>query len=324
MAQSNDLSVVIFLIGGGWGILFYGLRATKLRRKMQDTPTAKIMTAAIGSNVEIIGNVLCSPEEVIESPLTLNKCYAFVWDLQILKGFGKSKYWATIHHYYSTPILYLKDESGGIAALDIAACEFHEEEFDGTFEFDDATFSVPDAVKEIFNAKNIFDTKETWGALQSSKYRLREKIFHPHQRLYVLGTAHIPPITETTFVKDKRKKFGIKQPNLIPQVLKRFDKNKDSILDKEESDALFEAIEKKLLEDYAQSGGSEYLKQSKIFFSEDKNFNLIFELNNVFVSNRSKRETLSDFTTYIELGLIIGPVMIVVGILLILAELKVF
>ena len=66
--------VVIF---SGVGLIYQTFKRIKLHRRIKDTPTSKIKSAAIGKNVEIVGKVVCDLEDLIQSPLSERKGYAF-------------------------------------------------------------------------------------------------------------------------------------------------------------------------------------------------------------------------------------------------------
>ena len=335
MAQDKTFEAVLTLLAGGGSLIYQGLKGSKLHRRIKDTPTSKIASAAIGRNVEIVGNVVCELEDVIESPLTQRKGYAFVWILEELVRQNKRSSWVTRYQYFSTPYMYLKDSSDGIAAVDIAACEFSTNIFDHTTKFCDRHFDLPEGVREIFDVTNMIDTNKRANFLTKSEYRIREKVFKPSERFYVLGTAHIPPKNEQSNIKLPHLRFGGKKYKASdrfkslfhkfksdPKLVNQYDLNKNGFLDPEENEALNKAIEEKILKSYSQSKGATYLSVSRMLFSQDSNKESGINLEKVFVSNTSEKKTVSKMSLQNNLYLIGGPIMMVLGILLALYRLN--
>jgi len=329
MAQDKTIEAVLTLMAGGGILIYQGLKGSKLHRRMRDTPTSKIASAAIGKNVEVVGNVVCDLEDVIETPLSKRKGYAFVWILEELVRRNKKSEWVTRYQYYSTPYIYLRDSSNGMAAVDIAACEFATDIFDHTTKFCDRHFDLPEGVRHILDVANMLDTTKKAGFLTKSEYRIREKVFKPNERFYVFGTAHLPPKEERSHIKLRHLRFGGKKYKLTDRfktlfhkfksdskLVDQYDLNKNGFLDPEENEALNRAIEEKILKAYSQNKGASYLSEARMLFSQDTNGESGIDLNMVFISNKSEKKTLSRLSMEKYFFLIGGPIMIVLGILL--------
>lgn len=335
MAQDKTIEAVLTLMAGGGILIYQGLKGSKLHRRIKDTPTSKIATAAIGKNVEVVGNVVCELDDVIESPLSKRKGYAFVWALDELVEGRKRSEWVNRYQYYSSPYIYLQDSSKGIAALDIAACEFATDIFDHTTKFCDRHFDLPEGVRHILDVADMLDTSKKAGFLTKSQYRIREKVFKPNERFYVLGTAHISPREERSKIKLPNLRFGGKKYKLSdrfkslfhkyksdPNLVGQYDLNKNGFLDPEENEALNRAIEEKILKAYSQKKGARYLAEARILFSQDTNSEAGINLDKVFVSNSSEKKTLLKMSLQNYLYLIGGPIVIVLGVLLALQRLN--
>lgn len=331
MAQEDSFKTAMYCLFGGGAYFYYGLKAFKLRRTMADTPTSKIASAAIGKNVEIVGKVKCTLEDQIISPLTQKKGYAFVWHLEQFVRQRKNSRWVTIHHYYSSPYIYLHDGGEALAALDLASCEFNNNIYRHTTEFSDKDFNLPTGVKLLLNNSGVLDTEKKKGFFTSSNFRISERVFGSQEMFYVLGTAHIPPKKEHSSVLEGNT-FGKRAPNLRqkiagkyrellknPKIILRFDKNKNATLDKDEMDLIYLALEKKIMAEYSNKTENHYLEASKIFFSMDPDARGIFDSKKVFVSCTPEGNTTSQISLKAYAGVFGGPILIVIGLLILVS-----
>jgi hypothetical protein len=345
--------VVIF---GGVGLIYRALKRIKLHRRIKDTPTSKINSAAIGKNVEVVGKVVCDLQDLIQSPLSERKGYAFIWELDEFTGkqggfanmykFFSNSYindtdgdgWINRYKYYSTPFIYLKDSSDAIAAVDIAACEFSKDIFDHTAVFCDMDYDLPEGVRHLLDVADIIDTSREGNFIRKSHYRLREKIFRVDELFFIFGTALTPPREELSKIKSPKLRFGGKRyklTNRIRALFKDFksnsklremcDFNQDGYLDPDEDEALNRTIEKKILNLYLPKKGAAYLAASRFLFSQDTNSEAgLNVLNRVLVSKNSEKKTLSKLSRYNDIVLLVGIAFIVFGVTMIVAGISFF
>lgn len=343
--------VVIF---SGVGLIYQTFKRIKLHRRIKDTPTSKIKSAAIGKNVEIVGKVVCNLEDLIQSPLSERKGYAFIWELDeyightsvfadMYKYFSNSydivtDGWINRYKYYSTPYIYLKDSSDAIAAVDIAACEFSKDIFDHTTVFCDWDFDLPEGVCHILEVADIIAPSKQGKFLRRSQYRLREKIFRIDERFFIFGTALPTPREELSKIKSPKLRFGGKRykfTNRIRALFKDFksnsklremcDFNQDGYLDPDENEALNRTIEKKILNLYSPKNSPAYLAASRFLFSQDTNSEAgLNVLNRVLVSKNSEKKTLSKFSRYNDIVLLVGIVLIAFGVSMAVAGINFF
>lgn len=117
--QIDAESVVYALIGIGTGIFFFfqGFRDLKIKRTIQNIPTSKISTGAVGSDVEIKGRVICEPDKLVTAPITQTLCALYSMEIQVLVKRKNSSHWKTIDRYYSNEGIYLDDDSGSTALV---------------------------------------------------------------------------------------------------------------------------------------------------------------------------------------------------------------
>jgi hypothetical protein len=92
----------------GLGLLYYGLQRYLLLQKINNTPTSKVRSAAVGL-VELFGNALC--KEPQSSPISQAKCIYWKVHEEWYQP-GKHGGWRTISLNSSHKDFYLQDETG--------------------------------------------------------------------------------------------------------------------------------------------------------------------------------------------------------------------
>ena len=329
MSSSNDgiLKVCFALIGGGSYFFYKGLLNFKLQQRIKDIPRSKISSAAIGSNIEIHGKVVSTVEESITSPFTKKKCSAFIWNLQELTGHGKNKEWRDVYTFYSTPFLYIQDESTHFAAVDLSSCEFQEGSYDHEQRFTDRNFDLPDKVKVILKKSKMLNTDETSSFFNVSTFRLRERAFFYDQPIFAIGSARPVPKTEKAAIENSRFKYGSREVGLKKKIMERlrlyksdrdtilkYDKNSNSILDLEEEKKMYQDIESDILLQFGMNAVNPYLANSKLLLTSDTSAKEIFNLNKVYLSHKHEDLVVRGLKLKAFLGIIGGPILISIGI----------
>ena len=161
-------------IGGALACI-HGWRLWRRRRLIQDTPTARIRSMAIGL-VEVIGAV--RGRSLVTAPFSGHECVYWQVDVSVQ---GRNRGWRVIHRNASGHPFYLDDETG-IALVYPRGAECHlnygvEEVAQG--------IALPDCYAEYL--------REHPGAVNGftrlATLRFRERVLEEGQRLYVLGTA---------------------------------------------------------------------------------------------------------------------------------------
>ena len=325
MSKDDGFKAAIAMIGlGGWGF-YQGLLKQKLRRRISDIPRSKIASAALGHSVEVQAKVICHASDQIVSPLSEQRCATFIWSLEEERGSGKNRSWHHLYNFYSTPYIYIVDESNEIAAIDLAHCELQDDSWGMTEVFNSNSFNIPNKVKDLLTRHDMVPRESSW--LTSSKYRLREKLFVPDENLYVLGAAIPMPKHEASIDPDNNARFGERGIDLTVKVAETFrveqndnyvisnyDENRNLVLDKSEKEALYRDIEKRILKEYGKEVKNEYLFISKFLFTEASENEVFFKLNKVYLSNKSESDLISNLSWKILLGLYGGPILVTLGV----------
>ncbi len=333
MADDGALKLGISLICVGSYCYYKSFIKHKLRRRMADIPRSKIGTAAIGSNVEIEAKVLNMAEDGIKSPLSGVQGAAFIWNLEKLVRSGKSSNWKHLYTFYSTPYLYIHDGEEHTAAIDLSSCEFQENIFHQSVNFDDTSFDLPEKVKNILTKSSMLDTNDKSSFFTSSKFRLHERVFSYGERIYVLGTAISCPNREIPMNSKRSAKFGSREIGYRRKMLdlfkrtksdrnkmSQYDTNKNLVLDKSEEAALMKDIEAEILADHGKTSINEFVKKAKLLFTIDESASGPFKLDKVYLSTKSEAHLSGKLRIEGFLGLVGGPIMIAVGVFILVTK----
>lgn len=170
-------------------LLFYnGLRAFTKKRLIENIPTSKIRSIAMGL-VEVYGEVIPA-QKPLKSPFSAMDCVYYNYKIQEHRSSGKHSYWATIKKGERASRFYLKDNTGSVLVdpegADIAISK------DNTFD-SHLGKDPPKEVKKFLDSSGIsFE-----GFLGMNKQmRYSESFIEPKDKLYVLGTAGDNPFFE--------------------------------------------------------------------------------------------------------------------------------
>ena len=152
----------------------HGLRAWRRRRLMQDTPTARIRSLAMGL-VEVNGRV--SGRSTVTAPFSGHECVYWQVDISVPGRRGSASSWNVVHRNASGQPFYLEDDTG-VALVYPAGGEC----------------KLAHGVEEIAQPFNMPDCyasylKEHAPMLRMSTLRFRERVLEEGRNLYVLGTA---------------------------------------------------------------------------------------------------------------------------------------
>jgi len=105
------LSILGFIIG--FIVFLYAFKKLKLKRNIEDTPTSKIRSIAMG-RVEIKGNVV--KRKKILSPFSKKECIYYKWSVEyyVPHRYRGGGYWSTLKKGEKRESFYLEDETGRV------------------------------------------------------------------------------------------------------------------------------------------------------------------------------------------------------------------
>lgn len=218
-----------FLWFGILGVLFFwgGFRTLKKKRLIENTPTSKIRSLAMGL-VEIYGTVI-PKKKTLTSPLTSKDCVYYDYKVQEYRKRGKRSSWVTIRSGTDMTPFELKDETSSVLVDPIGAEVSIPEDF--TFESGLLRKDPPNNIKDFLRKNNL--TYE--GLLGINKQmRFAESYITQKDKLFILGTAgDNPNVKEATskknvedimiqkgsnniyFISDKQEKEVLKKLSLM-------------------------------------------------------------------------------------------------------------
>ncbi len=164
------------------GIYFFAQGLYRFRRKrlIEDTPTSKIRSIALGP-VELYGRVVPAGG-VLKSPFSNKECVYYKWKAEELVG-GKFKHCVTIQEGEGKVKFLLKDDIGEVLVNPSEA----EIRVKDDYEYATGIFhKTPENVKEFLESAGI-DLTDLFGLRK--KIVFSEYTIKPGDDIYVLGAA---------------------------------------------------------------------------------------------------------------------------------------
>ncbi|MES2526609.1 MAG: hypothetical protein V4598_05955 [Bdellovibrionota bacterium] len=324
MSRNREGDIAFYLMGIGLYVFWTSLKKIKLHRRIKDTSTSKIASAALGDSVEIHAEVIRDKDQVFQSPLSGKDCVAFIWNLERRTG-GKNPRWVLEKRYFSTPYVFVTDESKALAALDLSSCAFQEDLYGMTKVFNDNSYELPEAVLKILTQNKMVSGKKSF--LFSEKYRLVEKSICPGDSFYILGTAGLTPASEKPHSSESSSVFGKRKSNVVtlinsafnnrksdPEMIQMYDRNGNMTLDPEEAEVMYSDVKKSVLKRYGASENPEnYLQSCKFLFVKSKGGGL-FGHDEVCVSSKTQSQLANSLAFSSLLGFFGGPAMFALGL----------
>jgi len=209
MVTPNDVLRIAGLIAFVGGIVLFviGFYYYKKKRLIQDTPTSKIRSLAMGL-VEIHGYVVPVEGRLFQSPFTESPCVYYRDTIEEFRSTGKSAQWVTIHKQEQWELFYLKDDTGMVLINPMDASF----DIEKTYESATALREEPsDAVKRYLAANNIAYR----GLLGFNKaLRFREHTVVPKEEIYIIGTAEENPFHDDPTLNLGREQTVIRKGNM--------------------------------------------------------------------------------------------------------------
>lgn len=186
-----DNMFVISIIGFFFGIIsfFHGFTCFKQKRLIENTPTSKIRSMAMGL-VEVYGEVIPAKDKILKSPLTNTDCVYYKYTVEERRQSGKSSRWVIIRSGEDEALFYLKDNTG-LVLVDLIGASI---DIPKNFEYDSGLFKDPPLPVRQFLKKNNLSFEGFLGI--NKTMRFREFYIAPKEKLYIMGTAGDNPYME--------------------------------------------------------------------------------------------------------------------------------
>jgi hypothetical protein len=176
----------LLALGAGPWLFWRGFRHLRLKRLMENTPTARIRSMAMGL-VEINGKV--ETRSAVTAPFSGRACA--YWEVDVSTRSGK-RGWQVVHRNRSGHPFYLRDTTGVALIYPHGAnCRLNfgvSEECLG--------LTLPSCYSDYFDHEGL-GASVLW---RMGAMRFRERVLEPGQPIYVLGTAM--PRSQVSVVSD--------------------------------------------------------------------------------------------------------------------------
>jgi|SRR3989338_2571260 len=194
MASGNPLILGIVLLAGGLFLFFMGFRWLSQKRLIENLPTSKIRSIAMGL-VEVYGEAVPLKEKTIKSPFSNRECVYYKYTIEEYRSSGKHSRWVTVKLGISSQHFYLKDDTGVV----LVDPEGANVDIPVDFEFKSGFGKDPDRRIQQFLKSNSLGFEGIFGMNKTMRYR--EYLIVPKDKLYIIGTADDNPIVEEATAK---------------------------------------------------------------------------------------------------------------------------
>ncbi|VVB75568.1 E3 Ubiquitin ligase [Candidatus Tiddalikarchaeum anstoanum] len=192
MSSSNaDLLFLGFaLLIVGLVAFYNGLKNFRLKLLIENTPTSKIRSIAMGS-VEVYGKIIPLPLKILKAPFSGRDCVWCKWTVEEWRKSKHGGYWNKFKDGLISDYFYINDNSGTVlvdpknANVD-TPCDFTEEV--------GSNRTLLGTIRSLKVSTDIFGIPRT--------LRVAEQALSENEFVYVLGTAIDNPfVAEGTAVK---------------------------------------------------------------------------------------------------------------------------
>ena len=318
---------IIALIGLGLGVYFFfaGFRELKSKRIIQNIPTSKINTGAVGTNVEVTGRIVCERDQIIHAPISGRPCAFYSIEIQRWERnrsnrssslgshnsgtrFNRGR-WVTVESFNSGKGFFIDDNSGANAMVLVNGAVIKRKGGTQDYELQSNNFDqMPAGLRQALeaNQKKLrkFKLKNTsW--LFSKRFRFREWNFPVGEKIFVLGHAdsglRAPKRNRMKFKTFLKAKKAIQESDKLKA---RFDTDKDGNLDEAELERGAKILALQLESKYSKEKLENLASKTKMVFKQKKP-------NPFYISNMSEKDLIKDLATWSTLKIWGGPILTV-------------
>ena len=316
---------IIALIGLGLGVYFFfaGFRELKSKRIIQNIPTSKINTGAVGTNVEVTGRIVCERYQIVHAPISGRPCAFYSIEIQRWErnrsnrssslgshnsgiGFNRGR-WVTVESFNSGKGFFIDDNSGANAMVLVNGAVIKRKGGTQDYELQSNNFDqMPAGLRQALeaNQKKLrkFKLKNaSW--LFSKRFRFREWNFPVGEKIFVLGHAdsglRAPKRNRMKFKTFLKAKKAIQESDKLKA---RFDTDKDGNLDEAELERGAKILALQLESKYSKEKLEDLASKTKMVFKQKKP-------NPFYISNMSEKDLIKDLATWSTLKIWGGPIL---------------
>ncbi len=291
------------------GVVWFvrGFKELKIKRTIQNIPTSKINTGAVGTDVEIKGNIIVEKERMVTAPISGQPCAIYHIEIQVERRRKNSTYWVTIDQFFSHEGFYIDDQSGATALVLAEGARINRKGKTDNYYFSSSDLDeISDPLRKSLTTnqhqlKKFKFKKTSW--LFSEKYRLLEWCFMPNEEVYVLGHAESGLRFEE--IKKPKLKYFLKAKKEIQEDKKlkaRYDANRDGTLDHDELERGAQILAQRLSNKYSKEKLEELIPKTKLIFKKKKPHPFV-------ISNRPEGDLVKHMGTWSVLKIWGGPIL---------------
>lgn len=299
-------------VGAVMGVVWFvkGFKELRIKRTIQNIPTSRISTGAVGTDVEVKGNVIMEEEKRVIAPISGRSCAIYHIEIQIEQRRKNSTYWQTIDQIYSHDGFYVDDQSGATALVLVDGARINHKSKTKDYYFNSSEMdSLPELLRQSLTLnqhklKKFKFKKTSW--LFSAKYRIQEWCFMPGEEVYILG--HAESGLRLDKIKKPKFKYFLKAQKAIQEnerLKARYDTNRDGTLDHEELERGAQILAQRLTDKHnSQATLEKQIPKPKLIFKKKRPHPFV-------ISNRPEGDLVQHMGTWSTLKIWGGPVLTV-------------
>ena len=301
----------VFAAGAGFcaGIYFFfnGFNDLKTKRTVENIPTSRIATGAVGTDVEVAGTIVCDEDKLLTAPLSGNPCVFYALEIeQRVRRRNRGMHWVTIDTIHSDDGFYVEDGSDANALVFAEGARIIQKGKPFTRHLDRyVQDDVRDRLKQAVadNVQELKSFKVDDVDSKAASYRLKEKKFTAGEQVYILGFAD----SGLKLAAQRKLDFDTflhaqKMVKEDPELKKRFDKDGDGVLNPDEVEWGAKVIGQRMADKYNE-------EQFKKLYARTK---MIFKKHNpslFLISNKKESDVLKGLAWLTRLKLFGGPAL---------------
>ena len=160
---SLPLSLLVGVLGAYW--FYQGFRELKVIRTLEDIPTCKINTGAVGTNVEIKGRIVCEKDKLITAPISGKTCVNYFLEIEQYDSDG----WLPHDSFFSDEGIFLDDGSGATAMVLLNGAKINHERTQNVYE---RANSIKLGTPTVFLDSDRFEREGKMHKLKSNHYKM--------------------------------------------------------------------------------------------------------------------------------------------------------
>lgn len=223
----------VYLVGIFIGIFYFlkGFQLLKEKRLIEDIPTSKIRSIAMGL-VEISGKAVpCKQSRMLRGPFTNKACVHYKCAVErLIRNNNKADEWELLKKEEKGDYFYLQDSTGKVL-IDVKGAKY-EVPADFEFKIDVLSKDMPDILNKYLESRHL-KTNEV--IKYKSRLRFTEYDIEVCDKLFVLGSAEDNPFVDKNLLEadvdnvmiargDNHDKFIISEKS-EKELLKKLTKN---------------------------------------------------------------------------------------------------